>query len=178
MPATQLWLQFIHGTVYGQQMVHIKPPHNPTGMLIHKLHCSTKAFTVAQKKLMSSICRQDMKACFISAFLANWLSARCLFMGPNRWNSLGMKLVLQGPPNHTTTTSHKSRWQWMRNLWGSLMINMLTLFGNPASHRQCCAYWPVKHPALQYPAASFVCSVWYRHDTSFTLDVLSGHSHC
>ena len=90
------------------------PPHNPIGILIHMSHCSTKVFTIAQKKVMSSICSQDMKACFISASLANWLSARCLFMGPNRWKWLGMKLRLQGPPNHTTTTSHKSRWQWMR----------------------------------------------------------------
>jgi hypothetical protein len=63
-------------------------------------HCSTKAFTMAQKKLMSSICSQEMKACSMSASLANCLSARCLFMGPNRWKSLGMKMRLQGTPNH------------------------------------------------------------------------------
>ena len=77
-------------------------------------HCSTEAFAVAQKKLMSSICSQEMNAYSMSASLANCLSARCLFMRPNRWKSLGMKMRLQGPPNHTTTTSLKSRWQWMR----------------------------------------------------------------
>ena len=58
-------------------------------------HYSTKTFTMAQKKLMSSICGQDKKACFISASLANRLSAMCLFKGPNRWKTLGMKLRLQ-----------------------------------------------------------------------------------
>jgi len=31
------------------------PPHTPIGMFIHMSHCTIKAFTVAQKKLMSSI---------------------------------------------------------------------------------------------------------------------------
>ena len=183
MPATQLWLQFIHGTVYGQQMVHIKPPHNPTGMLTHKLHCSTKAFTVAQKKLTSSICRQDMKACFISASLANWLSARCLFMGPNRWNSLGMKLVLQGPPNHTTTTSHKSRWQWMWNViicevpWWStcslcLVIQPVT---DSAAHT---GQWNIQHCNIRQPHLSVLCDTGMIHYSHWMYLVVTVTASC
>ena len=114
----------------------------------------------------------------MSASLANCLSARCLLTGPNRWKSLGMKMRLQGPPNHTTTTSHKSRWQWMRIVivcevpWPSACSLYLVIQPVTDNFVQTTK-WNVQHSGnIRQPHLSVL---WYWQDTPFTLDEPGGH---
>jgi hypothetical protein len=62
----------------------------------HLSHCDTKACIPALKKSLSSICSQEVIACFMSMSSTNHLPARCFLRVSNRWDLLGRKLGLQG----------------------------------------------------------------------------------
>jgi hypothetical protein len=57
----------------------------------HLCHCRTKACILAQKKLVSGVCSQKVTACFISAFVANHLQARCFVRVTHGQKSLNVR---------------------------------------------------------------------------------------
>ena len=63
-------------------------------IFVHLSDCGSEACNPVYKKLVSSVCSQEVTVCFMLACAPNPLPARYFSQGPKRWKSLGERLWL------------------------------------------------------------------------------------
>jgi HD-like signal output (HDOD) protein len=68
----------------------------------HLFQCGMKACSPAQKKLVSSVCSQEERACFMSTSVRNCLLAWCFFRCPVRQKSLDPALPTRLVTSYST----------------------------------------------------------------------------
>lgn len=65
-------------------------------MFKHLSHFGTKACILVSRKVLSSVCSQEVTVYLMLACVANRLPCRCLVRDPKRWKLLGVRLGLCG----------------------------------------------------------------------------------